>query len=248
MSPASAMIPWTEPQSLFDVLNGATPFFGIGLTFAVYYAAVKLHEIIGAPVLLHPLVLTIAAIAFLLNTAGVPYDDYYRSVELLHWLLGPAVILLAVPLWRHLATIRKLGIGVLFVLLAGSLTGVATSVGIAFAFAAPDELTLSIAPRSVTTPVAIHLSESLGGVPAITALIVILTGLAGATIGWPLLQALGFRDPRAKGLAMGVAAHVIGTARVFQIDQLAGAFAGLGMILNALTTAVLIAIVRCLFV
>lgn len=162
MSLASVMMPWTDQQSLFDTLNGATPLFGIAVTFAVYCAAVKVHKTIGAPVLLHPLLITIAAIAFLLEIADTPYEEYYRSVEPLHWLLGPAVVLLAVPLWRQLATIRKAGIGLLIVLLIGSVTGVATSVGIALAFSAPDELTLSLAPRSVTTPVALHLSESLG--------------------------------------------------------------------------------------
>lgn len=96
------------------------------------------------------------------------------------------------------------------------------------------------APKSVTTAVAINISEDLGGAPTITALVVILTDLIGATFGWPLLKVLGISDPRAKGLAIGVASHVVGTARVFQIDQKAGAFSSLGMILNAITTTLLI--------
>jgi hypothetical protein len=126
------------------------------------------------------------------------------------------------------------------VLFIGAIVGIATSAGMAMFFGATDQLVSTLAPKSVTTPVAIKLSEGLGGVPAITALIVILTGLVGATIGWPLLKALGIRDVRAKGFAIGIAAHVIGTARVFQIDQQGGAFSSLGMILNALMTAALI--------
>jgi predicted murein hydrolase (TIGR00659 family) len=240
--------PWNEPREIFDALNGSTPFFGIALTFAVYYASARLHRAIGTPVFLHPLLIAIATIAIVLELTGVPYDSYYQSAEALHVLLGPVIVLLAVPLWRQMATIRETGVGLVFVLLAGSITGVATSVGVALALSAPDQLISTLAPRSVTTPVAINLSESLGGVPAITALLVILTGLVGATVGWPLLKGLGFRDPRAKGFAIGIAAHVIGTARVLQINQQAGAFASLGMILNALMTTLILGLAQLIIV
>jgi predicted murein hydrolase (TIGR00659 family) len=233
-----------EFEAIFDVLLGSTPFLGIVVTFAVYYGADRLHEAIGAPVFLHPLLIAIAALIALLQFSGVSYERYYLSAEPLHLLLGPVVVLLAVPLWRELSTIRTIGPGLLFVLLAGSVAGIATSIAAAIAFSAPAKLVASMAPRSVTTPVAINLSESLGGVPSITAVLVILTGLFGATIGWPLLRVLGIRDPRAKGFAVGVAAHVIGTARMFQINPTAGAFSSLGMILNALMTAILISLAR----
>lgn len=233
-----------EPADAFQMLSGLTPFFGIALTFGVYIAANKLYTAAGAPVFLHPLLIAIAGIAVALLVSGIPYDAYFRSSEALHLMLGPVVVLLAVPLWRQLSAIRALGMRLFIILLIGAVTGIATSAGIAMLFEAPIELVASIAPKSVTTPVAIKLSESLGGVPAITAVVVILTGLVGATFGWPVLHAAGIRDPRAKGFAIGVASHVIGTARVFQIDQKAGAFSSLGMILNALMTASLIGLVR----
>ena len=244
MSDVAVIHPSTDVTLIFDALNASTPFFGIALTFAVYHGATKLYHVVGSPVCLHPLLIAIATIAVLLEAVGVPYDRYYRSAEPLHWLLGPVVVLLAVPLWRQLATIRETGVGLPFVLLIGSIAGIATSVGLALFLSAPDVLISTLAPRSVTTPVAIGLSESLGGVPAITALVVILTGLLGATIGWPFLTAFGFRDPRAKGFAIGVAAHVIGTARVFQINSLAGAFASLGMILNTVMTVALFGVAQ----
>jgi len=240
----TVMQPWTEPRLVFQVLNESSPFFGVALTFATYYAATKLYQALGSPVFVHPLLIAIAALALLLEIVGVRYEQYYRSAEPLHLLLGPVVLLLAVPLWRQLSAIRDAGAGLVIVLLIGSVTGIATSVGIALAFSAPHELVSTLAPRSVTTPVAINLSEALGGLPALTTLAVILSGLVGATVGWPLLKALGFKDRRAKGFAIGVAAHVIGTARVFQIDQRAGAFSSLGMILNALMTAFIIGLVR----
>lgn len=241
---STVVAPWADAQAIFESLNGSTPFFGIALTFGVYYLSTKAHAALGAPVFLHPLLLSIAFIAGVLEATGIAYQDYYRSAEALHLLLGPVVVLLAVPLWRQLPTIRDLGPGLLVVLLIGAIVGIATSAGVAMFLEASPELVSTLAPKSVTTPVAIKLSESLGGVPAITALIVILTGLVGATIGWPLLKAMGIHDVRAKGFAIGIAAHVIGTARVFQIDQQGGAFASLGMILNALMTAGLIAVAR----
>ena len=237
---STVIAPWADPQAIFETLDGSTPFFGIALTFGVYYVSTKAHAALGAPIFLHPLLISIAFIAGVLEATGIGYQQYYQSAEPLHLLLGPVVVLLAVPLWRQLPTIRDLGPGLLVVLFIGAIVGIATSAGLAMVLEAPDQLVSTLAPKSVTTPVAIELSESLGGVPAITALIVILTGLVGATIGWPLLKGLGIRDVRAKGFAIGIAAHVIGTARVFQIDQQGGAFSSLGMILNALMTAVLI--------
>jgi predicted murein hydrolase (TIGR00659 family) len=231
----------------FQIMSAQAPFMGIAITFGAYFASTKLYQVMGSPIFAHPLLIAIAAVALTLNLSSVPYELYFQSAEPLHLLLGPVVVLLAVPLWRQLNAIRDLGPKLLLVLFIGAVTGVATSAGVALLLAAPAELVSTLAPKSVTTAVAINLSESLGGVPAITAVVVILTGLVGATFGWPLLHALRICDPRAKGFAIGVASHVIGTARVFQIDQKAGAFSSLGMILNALMTASLIGLARLAF-
>lgn len=235
----------SELTEIYRILSG-TPFLGIAITFCIYSASARLHQALGGPVFLHPLLIAIFGIALALHAMSIPYDHYFESAKPLHLLLGPVVVLLAVPLWRQLGAIRALGPGLLLILFIGAVTGIASSAGVAMIFSAPGELVSTLAPKSVTTPVAIKLSESLGGVPAITALVVILTGLVGATIGWPLLNALGFSDRRAKGFAIGVASHVIGTARVFQIDEKAGAFSSLGMILNALMTAALLGLIRLL--
>lgn len=233
--------------STFQTISAQAPFVGIAMTFGVYLVSTKLYQLMGSPAFAHPLLIAIAAIALCLNIFSVPYELYFRSSKPLHLLLGPIVVLLAVPLWRQLTAIRELGPKLLLVLLIGALAGIATSAGIALLLAAPAELVSTVAPKSVTTAVAINLSESLGGVPAITAVVVILTGLVGATLGWPMLHALGIRDARANGFAIGVASHVIGTARAFQIDQKAGAFSSLGMVLNALMTTALIGLARLAF-
>lgn len=235
---------------MIDLTNGyalLTQFswsFGIALIFLTYWLSTKLHQALGSPMILHPLLIAVAIVAVSLHLLPIPYELFFDSVEPLHLLLGPVVVLLAVPLWRQLAAIHTIGFRLLPVLLIGSLTGIATAAGVAFLLGAPEELIATLSIKSVTTPVAMELSESLGGVPAITSMTVILSSLVGASIGWPLLVAFGLTDPRAMGFAIGVGANVLGTARAFQINQVAGAFSGLGMILNAVMTTGLIALYR----
>jgi putative effector of murein hydrolase len=124
-------------------------------------------------------------------------------------------------------------------LLAGSVTAIVSAVVVAWALGASRETLASLAPKSVTTPIAMAVSERLGGLPSLTAALVILTGIVGAMTATPLLDVLGIRDWRARGFGIGVAAHGIGTARAFQVDQLAGTFAGIAMGLNGLVTALL---------
>lgn len=242
MTTAPDIVPATEIVTMIERFAEASPLSGVAITFLVYFGAVSLHRALGSPILIHPLLIAIAAIALALQASGVSYDVFYRSAEPLHWLLAPAVILLAVPLWRQLGAIRSVGLRLVPVLLVGAATGIATSAGIALMLGAPETVVAALTPKSVTIPVAVGLSESLGGEPAITAIVVILSGLIGATIGLPALRLCGVRDPRAQGLAMGVGSNMIGTARSFQISQVVGAFASLGMILNALVTTALIAL------
>jgi predicted murein hydrolase (TIGR00659 family) len=223
-------------ESLFAMTN----FLGAALTFGLYALATWLYARLKSPVFLNPLLIAIAMLAAVLHAADVPYETYFASAEPIHWLLSPVVVLLSVPLWRQFDSIRGLGTWLAPVLLLGATVGITTAAGLAWAMGLSHETVATLAPKSVTTPVAIHLSDRLGGVPSITALVVILTGLAGATIGLPLLRLCGIRDPRATGLAIGVASHAIGTARAFQVDAKVGAYASLGMILNAIATALLI--------
>ena len=172
-----------------------------------------------------------------LKLAGISYDTYLRGAGFIHFLLGPAVVLLAVPLFRQTALIRASGRLLGAALAIGLPAGVASAVGIAWLLAHPETL-LSLAPKSVTTGIAIGISEKIGGVPALTAVLVIMTGIVGAVLG-PSSPGLSELGPRAVGLAMGIASHGIGTARALQISEVAGAFSGLGMGLNGVLTAVL---------
>jgi len=232
----------TPPPGQIGIYFDETVFVGTALTLGVYLMSERIHRALGSPFFLNPLVIAILVLSTFLYVADVPYPLYFKSAEAMHLLLSPVVVLLAVPLWRQFPALRELGGWLLPVLLVAAGTGIATSAGLAYAFGLSPDMIGTLAPRSVTTPVAIQLSESLGGIVSITAVVVILTGLAGATFGLPLMRLLGFRDVRVIGFAVGVSSHAIGTGRMFQIDSTLGAFASLGMILNAIATAVLVGI------
>lgn len=168
-----------------------------------------------------------------------PYAVYFDGAQFVHFMLGPATVAIAVPLYQNRAAIRRALLPMAAAIIAGSATAILSAVAIAALLGASRETLLSLAPKSVTTPIAMGISEQIGGLPSLTAALVILTGIAGAIMATPLLNALGLRDWRARGFAVGVAAHGIGTARAFQAHPLAGSFAGIALGLNGLVTAIL---------
>ena len=222
------------------------PLTGLTLTLCAYVIGDWLYEKSGRHPLLNPVPVAIALIAGLLWVTEIPYQDYFDGAQFVHFLLGPATVALAIPLYQQLDILKKSGAA----LLAGVLVGSVSAAGCAFLFAwaggASLETLLSIAPKSVTAPIAMGIAEQLGGLPSLTAVLVILTGITGAVLGPLALNLARIKDWRARGLALGVASHGIGTARALQVNAVAGAFAGLAMGLNGLATAILIPIVFAL--
>jgi len=194
----------------------------------------------------NPVLLSILAVAALLLATSTPYQTYFSAVQFIHFLLGTATVALAVPLYRRLDKLRKLLGPLAIALLAGSLTSILSAVALGAALGASSPTLRSLAPKSVTTPIAMGISEKIGGLPPLTAVLVILTGIFGAIIGGPLLDLLKVRDQSSRGFAIGVASHGIGTARAFESSEESGAFAGLGMGLNGILTAILIPILSAL--
>jgi predicted murein hydrolase (TIGR00659 family) len=184
----------------------------------------------------------------LLQLTATPYDTYFEGAQFVHFLLGPATVALALPLFDNLPRMRRALLPVLAALIAGSVTAAGSALAIAHAFGIDGSLLASLAPKSATAPVAIGIAEGIGGSPTLTAVLVILTGITGAIVATPLLNLLGLRDWRARGFAVGVASHGIGTARAFQVHPTAGAFAGLGMALNAIATALIAPFLLSLFI
>jgi predicted murein hydrolase (TIGR00659 family) len=186
-----------------------------------------------------PVVIAASLLILVLVATGTPYPVYFAGAQFVHFLLGPATVALGLPLWRNRAAVRRNLLPMLAALAAGSLTAIGSAVLIAWAFGAPREILASLAAKSVTAPIAMALTETVGGIPALAAVLVVLTGIFGSVIVTPLMNALGIRDFAARGFAVGIASHGIGTARAFQVSEEAGTFAGIAMGLNGALTALL---------
>ncbi len=224
------------------VYLSATPLLHLTLTLAAYQVGFMIYKAAGQAPLLNPVLIAVLLLSAMLLITGTPYSTYFEGAQFVHFLLGPATVALAIPLYRQVAILKRSYAAILISLLAGSATAVVTAVMLAEHLGADVETIIALAPKSVTAPVAMGITEKLGGLPSLTAVLVILTGILGAMAGPYVLTALRIRDWRARGLAIGTASHGIGTARAFQVNETAGAFAGLAMGLNALATALLLPI------
>ncbi|EGD59073.1 LrgB-like family [Novosphingobium nitrogenifigens DSM 19370] len=218
----------------------STQLFWLAVTLTVFAGADALSLRSRRHPLCHPVLLATPALIVLIRLSGVTYATYSGATSVLGFLLGPAVVGLAVPIHARLGLIRRLALPLFLALLAGSLTAIVSAVGILWLFGGPPDLLATIAPRATTTPVAMELARQLGGRPSLAAALVLGAGVIGAMVATPLLNALGVRDMRARGFAVGVSAHGFGAARAFQVSETAGAFASLGMALNAVATALII--------
>jgi len=221
------------------VYLAATPLIGLTVTLLAYQGAYWLYERANFHPLLNPVAWSVALLVALLTFTGTPYATYFDGAKFVHFLLGPATVALAVPLYAQLEKLKRLALPLSVALLAGSLTAIASAVGIGWLLGASRETLLSLAPKSVTTPIAMGIAEKLGGLPSLTAVLVVATGIIGAVSARYVLNALRIGDHAVRGFAVGVAAHGIGTARAFQVSEEAGAFSGLAMGLNGIATAVL---------
>jgi predicted murein hydrolase (TIGR00659 family) len=220
-----------------------TPLLWLTVTLVVWVGADRLADWSGRHPLANPVLISILVVAVVLTLTETPYAVYFEGAQFVHFLLGPATVALAVPLYRSRARVLRnlLPIGV--ALVAGALTAISSAVGIGIALGLPNEVLIALAPKSATAPVAMGIAQRLGGDPALTAVLVILTGILGAVVVTPLMNLLRIRDYAARGFAVGLASHGIGTARAFSVDTTAGTFAGIAMAMNAVATALLVPVV-----
>jgi predicted murein hydrolase (TIGR00659 family) len=210
------------------------------LTLMAYAVGLRLNRVAKNSPLANPLLIAIIIVVLLLLATGTPYDRYFSSVQILQFLLGTATVALALPLWRQLDTLKRFPGPLLLAIAVGSLVAASSAVGIAWALGASRETLLSLAPKSVTTPIAMAIAEQIGGLPPLTAILVALTGVVGAVLGRWTLNRIGVRDWRARGLAVGTVSHGMGTVRAFQVNEVAGAFSSLAMGVNGLLTALVL--------
>ena len=216
------------------------PLAALTATLLAWLAALRIHAWCGRHPLANPVLIAVALLAGGLLASGIDYRAYFSGAQFVHFLLGPATVALAVPLYRQFALVRRSALAAAASIILGGAFAALAGIGIALALGAAPEVVASLAPRSVTTPVAMGIAERIGGLPSLTAVVVILSGIVGAALGPVVLDRVGVRDWRARGIAIGTASHGIGTARALSVNATAGAFSGLAMGLNALATALLL--------
>ena len=226
-----------DPGAAWEGMVGSA-VFAIALTLAAYEGARRLWVRSGRQPLLNPVLVSIAVIGTVLWLVGVDYQAYAEGSAVITLLLGPATVALAWPMHRELTLLRQAALPVLASVVLATGAAVVTAYVVTDLAGGPQELALSMAPKTTTTPVAIALTTEIGGVPALTAVLTVLTGVLGASLGPPLLDALRVRDPRVRGLTVGASSHGIGTAAVMHEGRTVTAFAGLAMALATLATSV----------
>lgn len=218
----------------------SAPLIWLLATLLVYRFALALYLRLGSNPLLHPVAVSTAVLVTLLVVAKVEYQVYFDGARFIHFLLGPATVALAVPLYAQIRNVSRnwlgLGAGALF----GSAAAVIFAMAIASLLGASRETVLSMAARSVTMPIALSLTEKIGGTPSLTSALVMLTGILGAATTQAILKLVGINDRKVAGFSLGVVAHGIGASRALQNSQEMGAFAGLAMGLAGALTALLV--------
>jgi predicted murein hydrolase (TIGR00659 family) len=229
----------SDPFSLWVYLS-RSPLLWLTVTLLVYAIADAVSLKTQRHPLANPVLHSIWVVALFLLLTGTSYSTYFAGAQFVHFLLGPATVALAVPLYENRKRVAASILPMLVALVVGSITAIVSVMVLARMFGLPRPVILSLAPKSVTAGVAMGISESLGADPSLTAVSVILTGIMGAIVVTPLMNRAGITDFRARGFAAGLAAHGIGTARAFQVDEIAGVFSGIAMSLNALVTSLLV--------
>lgn len=216
----------------------SNPIILLAITFGIYYVARQIQKWTGW-VVLNPILITIAALIALLQLTGISYETYEQGGQYIEFWLKPAIVALGVPLYQNLGHIRRQLLPILMSQLVGCLVGLVSVTLIASALGASHEVIVSLAPKSVTTPIAMEVCKASGGIPSLTAAIVVIVGLFGAIFGFKILEVWHVRNPFSQGISMGTAAHAVGTSRAMEKGETYGAYSSLGLILNGVLTALL---------
>lgn len=220
------------------VLHGSAAAW-VALTAIIYLLAQQIYIRGGSRPVLIPVLTGVLMVVGVLACFGVPYDEYYRGVSFLNALIGPVTVALAVPLYAQWARLRQLWLSIMLAVLVGGSVAIVSAVGIAWLFSGSVETMMSVAPKSATIPIATAVSAEFGGVASLAAVAVAITGIVGVIVADPVLRMLRIGDAATRGIAIGLTAHAIGTAREIQRSAESAGFAALAMALNGIATALL---------
>jgi len=225
------------------VYLSSTPLFGLTATIATYVIAQLAYERVGGAPWANPVLWSVVAIGVFLVATRTPYPTYFAGAQFIHFLLGPAVVALAWPLWLRGGEVRRRGVALTIAALLGGAAAAGSAVLLATWLGMPLDVVRSLAPKSVTAPVAMGIAERIGGVPALSAVFAVLTGMVGALSAKYLFNGLGIASYAVRGFALGTSSHGIGAARAIQVDEDAGAYAGIALGLQVLLASILMPLV-----
>lgn len=229
------------------VYLATTPLFGLTATLVCYVMAQAIYQRMDQAPWANPVLCSVLLLALLLTLSQTPYETYFSGAQFVHFLLGPAVVAMAWPLWQRRAELRSRAGAILLAALAGGSAAAASAYGIGWALGLPPDILTSLAPKSVTAPVAMGIADKLGGIPALAAVFAVLTGLTGAISGKYLFDALGIKSMQVRGFALGTCAHGLGAARAMQVHPDAGAYASLALGVQVVLASLLMPLVFNLF-
>lgn len=221
------------------VYLSATPLFGLTATLVVYLLANAAYTRLDSAPWANPVLWSVVTLAGGLLATGVDYPTYFAGAQFIHFLLGPAVVALAWPLWQRRAELRRRAVAVLAAATLGGAAAAGSAVAIGWAFGLPSDVLRSLAPKSVTAPVAMGIAEQLAGIPALAAAFAVITGLVGAISAKYLFDLMGIRSPTVRGFSLGSISHGLGAARAMQVHPDAGAYAGLALGLQVVLASLL---------
>ena len=219
-----------------EVLNNNIVLLAI--TFGVYYLTRQLQKKTGW-IVLNPILMTIIILIIFLKVTGISYDTFEAGGKYIDFWIKPAIVALGVPLYQNLKNIRRNILTIMASQLVGCLVGIISVVLIAAWMGASHEVIVSLAPKSVTTPIAMEVCKATGGIPSLTAAIVVCVGIFGAVFGFKILEVWHVRNPYSQGLGIGTATHAMGTSRAMEKGKTYGAYSSVGLIINGLLTALL---------
>ena len=217
--------------------------FTIMFVIGLYLINIKIHRWVQVPVLhslLHPVLVTIVELVLILTALKVPYETFREGSRMIHFMLGPSVVALGYILYEQVAHLKKNAISIIFAITIGAMVGIGSIIGVGHLLGVKSSLIASLAPKSVTTPIAMELASNNGGIPGLTAVIVVCAGIIGSIIGPPIMKLMKIKSPVAKGLAMGASSHGIGTAAAIQMGAIEGALSGLAIGIMGLMTSILL--------
>jgi predicted murein hydrolase (TIGR00659 family) len=224
------------------VYLATSPLLWLSGTLVIWIFATFLAGMRPGNPLFNPTLMSIVIIAVILYLTGIDYQRYFEGAQFIHFLLGPATVAPGIPLFENLKLVRRNLLPMFVALTIGSLTAVGSTILLSETMGFPQFITASLAPKSTTAAVAMAISKSLAGDPSLTAAVVVLTGICGAVVVTPMMNAMGVRDYGARGFAVGLASHGIGTARAYSVNPVAGLFSGIAMGLNAIVTSIVVRI------